>query len=111
MVYAFEPVPPEAPPPLGMALDGGATAGSEAAPMSPTSAPSAPGDSDADMECSAADGCGLRCGGAPMGQQLRWLAFHSFTLRHSSRLQECPTGLLLCTGVQDTGHQAVTAVL
>jgi hypothetical protein len=60
MVYAFEPVPPEAPPPLGMALDGdGGAAGCEAAPMSPTSAPSAPGDSDADMECSAADGCGL----------------------------------------------------
>lgn len=56
MVYAFEPVPPEAPPPLGMALDGGAAGGSEAAPMSPHSHPSAPGDSDADMECSAADG-------------------------------------------------------
>jgi hypothetical protein len=46
-----------------------------------------------------------------MSQQLRWLAVHSIMLRHSSRLQACPAGLLLCTGVQDTGHQAVTAVL
>lgn len=56
MVYAFEPVPPEAPPPLDVALDD-VIAASEAAPMSPEGGTSLPGDSEGDMECSAADGC------------------------------------------------------
>lgn len=57
MVYAFEPVPPEAPPPLDATLDDAATASeAEAAPMSPDGGPSPDGDSDGDMEYSTADG-------------------------------------------------------